>query len=190
MIYLELFWTFFKIGAFTFGGGYAMIPLIQSEIVSKGWMQLEELINFIAISQSTPGTFAINISTYIGFEKAGLLGGLCATSGVIFPSFIIILLLAKAYTAFSKNIYVKGCMSGLKPAVVGLIAAAILSVGKKALFPDFISLDYIMSSQFITSMIIFAITGFLAIKKINPILIIAISAVLGIGFGYTLKFIT
>jgi len=189
MIYLELFWTFFKIGAFTFGGGYAMIPLIQSEVVSKGWMQLEQLVDFIAISQSTPGTFAINISTYIGYEKAGLLGGLLATTGVILPSFIIILIVARAYAAFCENIYVKGCMSGLKPAVVGLIAATVISVGKTALFPNSITLDYIISAQFIASIIIFAITGFLAIKKVNPILIIVTSAGLGIGFGYLLKFL-
>lgn len=187
MIYFELFWTFFKIGAFTFGGGYAMIPLIQSEVISKGWMQLEELVNFIAISQSTPGTFAINISTYIGYEKAGILGGLIATTGVILPSFIIILFVAKAYTAFSKNKYVKGCMSGLKPAVVGLIAAAMLSIGKTAFFPSTITFDYMLSSQFIASIIIFGITGFFALKKVNPIFIIIISAVLGIGSGYLLK---
>ena len=189
MIYLELFWTFFKIGAFTFGGGYAMIPLIQSEVISKGWMQLQDLVNFIAISQSTPGTFAINISTYIGCEKAGLIGGLCATTGVILPSFIIILIVAKAYSAFNTNKYVKGCMSGLKPAVVGLIAAAILSVGETALFPNSITLDYIISFPFLATIIIFAITAFLAIKKINPILIIAVSAALGIGSGYLLKII-
>ena len=87
MIYLELLWTFFKIGLFTFGGGYAMLPLIQEEVISHGWMTDEQIINFIAVSESTPGPFAINIATYIGTEMGngfwgGLLGAFCATLGV------------------------------------------------------------------------------------------------------------
>ena len=81
MIYLDLFWTFFKIGAFTFGGGYAMIPLIQSEVTSHGWMTAEEVVNFVAVSESTPGPFAVNASTYVGAQTAGLPGAFCATLG-------------------------------------------------------------------------------------------------------------
>ena len=109
MIFLELFLTFFKIGLFTFGGGYAMLPLIQSEVITKGWMQPEEIINFIAVSESTPGPFAINCATYVGsqmgsrlggFENeifAAILGGALATLGVVLPSFIIILIVAKVF---------------------------------------------------------------------------------------------
>ena len=94
MLYLELFLTFFKIGLFTIGGGYAMLPLIQADVQAKGWMTAEELVNFIAVSESTPGPFAVNVSTYVGAELAGLPGAFCATLGVVLPSFLIILLVA------------------------------------------------------------------------------------------------
>ncbi len=134
MIFLELFFTFLKIGAFTFGGGYAMFPLIQSEILSKGWMTSEEIVNFVAVSESTPGPFAINISTYIGSETGGVFGAFCATFGVVLPSFVIILIVARFFAKFSNNKYVQGVMTGLKPAVIGLIAAAAVSVGKTVFF--------------------------------------------------------
>ena len=88
MIYLTLFLTFLKVGAFTFGGGYAMLPLIQDEVASHGWMEMEQLVNFIAVSESTPGPFAVNISTYIGSQLGGLFGAFCATLGVVTPSFL------------------------------------------------------------------------------------------------------
>ncbi|MCR4612277.1 MAG: chromate transporter, partial [Lachnospiraceae bacterium] len=118
MNYLILFVTFLKIGAFTFGGGYAMLPLIQEEVISHGWTDAESLINFIAVSESTPGPFGINISTYIGKEVEGILGSLCTTLGVVLPSFIIILIVAKCYDKFKESSAVKGLMSGLKPAVI------------------------------------------------------------------------
>ena len=129
MIYLELFLIFFKIGAFTFGGGYAMLPLIQQEVLSQGWMDLEQLVNFIAVSESTPGPLAVNLSTYIGAETGGLLGSFCATVGVVLPSFVIILLVAKFYQAFQTNTLVKGCMNGLRPTVV--LAAILVAHWKK-----------------------------------------------------------
>ena len=134
MIFLELFFTFLKIGAFTFGGGYAMLPLIQQEVVSHQWMTLEQLVNFIAVSESTPGPLAVNLSTYVGAETGGLLGALCATFGVVLPSFVIILVVAKFYQAFQSNTVVKGCMNGLRPTVVGMIGASLLSVAASA-FP-------------------------------------------------------
>ena len=151
MIFLELFWTFFQIGLFTFGGGYAMIPLIQDAVLSHGWLTDEALINFIAISESTPGPFAVNIATYVGTEMGvaaggigtwgGFLGGMCATLGVVLPSFIIILIVAKCYEKFKTNRLVKGAMSGLKPAVIGLIGAAVLSIGQTVFFPNGLSLS-------------------------------------------------
>ena len=95
MSYLSLFLSFFIIGTFTFGGGHAMIPFIQEEVLKYGWMTLEQLIDFIAISEGTPGPFAINIATFIGFKLGGFLGALVSTIGVIFTSFIVILLIAK-----------------------------------------------------------------------------------------------
>ena len=103
MIFLRLFLVFLKIGAFTFGGGYAMIPLIQAEVVGAGWMTDEQLINFIAVSESTPGPFAVNIATYVGMEAGGIGGALCATFGVVLPSFLIILLIARVFTRFAKS---------------------------------------------------------------------------------------
>ena len=95
MILLHLFLTFFKIGLFTIGGGYAMIPLIQEEVLQNHWLSFTDLIDFIAVSESTPGPFAVNIATYIGAETVGILGAVCATAGVVLPSFLIILLVAK-----------------------------------------------------------------------------------------------
>lgn len=94
---VQLFLTFFKIGAFTFGGGYAMLPFIQQEVLKNGWMNDKELIDFIAISESTPGPFAVNASTFVGMQTAGVFGAVCATLGVVLPSFIIILIVAKIF---------------------------------------------------------------------------------------------
>ena len=110
MLYLELFLTFFKIGLFTIGGGYAMLPLIQADVQAKGWMTAEELVNFIAVSESTPGPFAVNVSTYVGAELAGLPGAFCATLGVVLPSFLIILLVARFYAAFRSSAIVSGAI--------------------------------------------------------------------------------
>lgn len=187
MIYLELFWTFFKIGAFTFGGGYAMLPLIQEEVLNKGWMSAESIMNFIAVSESTPGPFAINIATYVGAEKAGILGSVCTTLGVVLPSFIVILIVAQFFNKFKNSNPVKGCMSGLRPAVIGMIASAVVSMGKTALFPSGISLEYLTSFTFICLAVIFIVSLVLALKKVHPIVIILMSASLGIAVGYAQK---
>ncbi len=179
MILLELFWTMFKIGALTFGGGYAMLPLIQAEVERHGWMAASELVNFIAVSESTPGPFAVNISTYVGMEMAGVLGAICATLGVVLPSFIIILIVARFYEKFRASRAVKGCMAGLKPAVVGMIGTAVLSVGKTVFFPFEIA-------PALCSLVIFAISLVLVFKKKHPIVVILLSAALGIACGYLL----
>ena len=191
---LELFITFFKIGAFTFGGGYAMLPLIQDEVLSKGWATESEIVNFIAVSESTPGPFAINMATYIGSEMGGvfgvagsILGAACATLGVVLPSFIIILIVAKCFEAFKKNRIVAGCMSGLKPAAIGLIAAAVVSIGQTVLFPSGASLSVFASLPFWFSVGIVTVMAVLAFKKVHPILIICLSAVLGIILGYAFQ---
>ena len=183
MIYFELFWTFFKIGAFTFGGGYAMLPLIQAEVLNHGWISADELLNFIAVSESTPGPFAVNIATYVGVSLGGILGAVCSTLGVILPSFLIILIVARFFQKFSEKSAVKGVMSGLKPAVIGLIASAVLSVGKTVLFPDGIIKSAFLSKNLYLSLGIFIISAFLIFKKLHPIFVILISAVLGILAG-------
>ena len=187
MIYWELFWTFFKIGAFTVGGGYAMLPLIQNQVLAHQWLDAESILNFIAVSESTPGPFAINMATYVGTEVAGILGALCSTLGVVMPSFLIILIVAKCFEKFKNSIAVKGCISGLKPAVVGLIAAAILSIGKTVFFPNGLSTDVLTTPTFYASVGIFALSLLLAFRKLHPIWIICISAALGILVGYLVR---
>jgi len=173
MIYLELFWTFFTIGAFTFGGGYAMLPLIQIEVVNKGWLANEAVVNFIAVSESTPGPFAINMATYVGSEMGGVLGAACATLGVVMPSFIIILIVAKCYDRFKKSKLVKGAMSGLKPTVIGMIGTAVLSIGKTVF----------VQPGLLFSAVLFGVMAVLAFRKVHPIIIICISAAAGILAG-------
>lgn len=180
MIFLELLWTFFKIGALTFGGGYAMLPLIQSEVIAHGWLSEEDLINFIAVSESTPGPFAVNVSTYIGMTTGGLFGAFCATFGVVLPSFIIILIVAKCFERFRSSRIVSGCMSGLKPAVIGMIGAAIISVGKTVFFPEGFSAAVFSGAEFWISLCIFGVMLVLALRKVHPILIISGSAAAGI----------
>ena len=186
MILLELFLTFFMIGAVTIGGGYAMLPLMQEQ-VGIHWGDIipqETITNFIAVSESTPGPFAVNMATYVGSEVAGLAGSACATLGVILPSFVIILIVAKCYDKFRNSSVVKGCMTGLKPAVVGLIAGAILSVAAGVFFPAGVTAAVFTTPAFYLSLAIFAVMLVLALKKVHPILIICISAVAGIIIGY------
>ncbi len=195
MIFPELFFTFFMIGAFTVGGGYAMLPFIQSEVLAKGWMENEILTNFIAVSESTPGPFAINIATYIGSVKGGevggvagsILGSFCATLGVVLPSFIIILIVARIFEAFKRNKYVRGIMNGLRPAVVGLIGAAVLSVALTVFIPNGWDPQILKSAATYISLGTFLTMTVLAFKKVHPIIIICISAVIGIVAGYALQ---
>lgn len=192
--FLELFTTFFKIGLFTFGGGYAMLPLIREETISRGWIQEAELINFIAVSESTPGPFAINMATYLGSSVcagwgiwASIFGAFFATLGVVLPSFIVILIVAKCFEKFKSSSIIKGAMSGLKPAVVGLIAAAVLSVARTVLFSGVLTLSVFATPAFYISVAICLIMTVLAFKKVHPIIIILTSAAVGIGAGYALK---
>ena len=186
MIYLELFWTFFTIGAMTFGGGYAMLPLIQSE-VARRWGEViseQSMIDFVAVSESTPGPFAVNMATYVGSEMGGVLGSACATLGVVLPSFVIILIVARCYDQFRTNRIVKGCMTGLKPAVVGMIANAVLGVLATVFFPGGWTLAVFADLAFYVYAGVFALMLVLAFKKVHPIIIIVLSAVIGIAAGY------
>ncbi len=189
MIYLDLFLTFFKIGLFTFGGGYAMFPFIQEEVQLHGWLTNEDLINFVAVSESTPGPFAINIATYVGIETGGVFGALCSTLGVVLPSFMVILIVAKCYEKFKTSKIVSGCMSGLKPAVIGLMGSAALSIAQTVFFPNALNFASVLTFGFISSFVIFGIMMFLALKKTNPIIIIVLSAILGIFVGFAEQWI-
>ena len=200
MIFLELFWTFFKIGAFTFGGGYAMLPLIQEQVIAHGWLNESAIVDFIAVSESTPGPFAINIATYVGSQVGGssydgniwftILGSACATLGVVLPSFIVILLVAKFYQQFKNSHTVTGLMTGLKPAAIGLIASAVVSMALTVFVPNGFSFSIFKGVEFYISLVIFALClglVFFKRKKIPPVLVICVAAVLGIIAGYAFK---
>lgn len=178
MDYLRLLWIFFKIGLFTIGGGYAMIPMMKSEVIGIGWLTEDELLDFMAISESTPGPFAVNMATFVGYNQLGVLGSVCATLGVILPSFIIILIIAKIISKFLNSKYVKFALSGVRPVVVGLI----LAVAVGLLYSGILNNDYTFANVSFASLIIMAIAFTLSrFKKTkSPILLILISGVLGI----------
>lgn len=188
MSYLTLFLTFFKIGAFTFGGGYAMLPLIQAEVLARRWLSENQIINFIAVSESTPGPFAVNISTYIGSQvgEIGIWGAFCSTLGVVLPSFLIILIIARYYEKFKNSKTVKALMSGLKPAVIGLIATALLSMAKTVFLEHGVSLLVLREPMTYISLGTVLVMSVLAFKKAHPVLIICLSAVIGLAVGYLL----
>ena len=187
MILWQLFYTFFTIGAFTFGGGLAMLRIAQEQVLAWGWLEESQIVDFVALSESTPGPFAINMATYVGASQGGFLGAVCATLGVVLPSFIVILIVAHFYKQFQNSHTVKGIMTGLKPTAIGLIASAVISMAITVFVPTELSLSILKSTEFYVSLAIFAISAFLIFSKkikIPPVLIICISATLGIAAGY------
>ena len=179
----QLFGTFSKIGAFTFGGGYAMIPLIQREVTERRrWLEDRDILDIVAIAESTPGPIAINTATFVGYQVCGPLGAFCATLGVVLPSFLIILLVARFYAAFRSSAIVSGAMGGLRPAVIGMIGAAVVSVGQTVFLPE--GLAAVTAYPLVCSLTIFVLMAVLTYKKLHPIVIILLSALLGIVTGY------
>ncbi len=173
---LELFWIFFKIGLFTFGGGYAMIPLIRQEMVSGGFLTVDQVNQFIGIAESTPGPFAVNMATFAGFHTYGVLGSVFATLGVVLPSFIIIMLIAYFSDKFIKTRPVQTILRFLKPVILGLILSAGLSVLLHSVLGNYFeTIDFDP-----TALIIFAVVlGLSFYKKLTPIHLVLISAILG-----------
>ena len=145
MIYFELFYVFFLVGLFTFGGGYAMISILEGEIVSRGWLDTSTFYNVVSISESTPGPIAVNMATFVGNMEGGILGSIVATIGIVLPSFIIILLIATILSKIIENHIVKAILDGFKAVVVGLIFATAFSFLYNNLFLSVepISIDYI-----------------------------------------------
>ena len=187
----ELFIVFFKIGLLTFGGGYAMIPMIEAEALSRGWITEEMLYNFLAISESTPGSFAVNISTFVGNNVGGILGSIAATLGVILPSFIIILIIFQFYKKFITNKYVKYVLFGLRAVVVGLILGVAINLVSTQLINnvnDTLSFNYV---NFIIFGILFlsqVLYKFIFKRKMNPIILILLSAIIGlVTFGFIVR---
>ncbi len=187
----ELFIVFFKIGLLTFGGGYAMIPMIEAEALSRGWITEEMLYNFLAISESTPGSFAVNISTFVGNNVGGILGSIAATLGVILPSFIIILIIFQFYKKFITNKYVKYVLFGLRAVVVGLILGVAINLVSTQFINnvnDTLSFNYV---NFIIFGILFlsqVLYKFIFKRKMNPIILILLSAIIGlVTFGFIVR---
>lgn len=182
MIFLELFWTFFKIGLFTFGGGYAMIPLIQQEVLSKSWIEEGMLYNFIGISEATPGPIAINMATFVGstvgnMGGSALLGSIVATLGVVLPSFVIIIIIAALLKNFSKSKAVKNVLGGIKPVVIGLILGAGALLVYSNLFQE--KFDYVSLIMMIAIAACAFVYKKITKKDLSPIIMILISS----GFG-------
>ena len=191
MIYLELFLTFFKIGIVSFGGGYAMLALMRDEIMARGWLNDEMIKNFIGISESTPGPISVNMATFVGSSQAGFLGSLCATLGLILPSFIIILIIATLLKSLMKNVYVNGALDGAQPVAVGLIAATGISFMISIIFPSFGNVNILeavknvetdIETYIIAALIFIFMLVFKKIKKKqpSPVLLILTAALLGI----------
>lgn len=185
MIYLKLFLTFLKIGTVSFGGGYGMISLIRDDCLANGWLTESELLNFIAVAESTPGPIAVNMATFVGSSQAGILGALLATLGVVLPSFIIILLIATVFTKMMKYAGVKAVIGGIRPAIIAMIlgtAATMLlslTVGIKRM-GDSLNVDIKAIAIFITITLLSLIYSRWRKKPLSPIALIVISGVLGI----------
>ena len=179
MIYIELFWTFFVIGMFTIGGGYAMLSLIQNKVVTEhGWITDGTFTDIVAISQMTPGPIGINSATYIGYEVLAnsgaselmsVLGSFTATFAVVLPSFIIVLMICRMYEKWKNHYMFQGIMAGLKPATIGLIGTAALGLATPENFIDW--------KSYVICLLAFTALYF---KKVGPFAIIGIGAVVGL----------
>ena len=179
MIYLQLFYTFFKIGLFGFGGGYALLSMIQGEVVTRyNWVSSQEFTDIVAISQMTPGPIGINAATYVGFTSTGSIwGSVIATFAVVLPSFILMLTISKFFLKYQKHPAVESVFSGLRPAVVGLLASAALVLMNTENFGSPTKDTY----TFVISVIIFLV-AFIGTKKYkaNPILMIIACGIAGL----------
>ena len=187
MIYLKLFVVFFRIGLFSVGGGLATLPFLQEIVHNYGWITSEELYNMIAISESTPGPIGINTATFVGFNTAGVFGGIMATLGLVAPSIIIIIIIAHYFAKFSEEKIVKSSFYGIRPAVAGLIGAAGYEVAKIALFnlENYNLTNNIKDLFDIKGILLFGVIFYL-IRKFNkhPISYILLAAVIGILFKF------
>lgn len=168
---IQIFISFLKIGAFSFGGGYAMLPLIEREIVNNhNWITYKEFVDIVGISQMTPGPIAINSATFVGFKVSGVLGSIIGTLGVVTFSFILVSIANRFILKFKQSYIMKASLEGMRPALIGLILSVFISLGRE-------------SYKDIKSVVIgIIILGLLLTSKLHPILIIVISGILGIIF--------
>lgn len=191
MLYLRLFWEFFKTGLFAVGGGMATLPFLYSMSDATGWFTHAQLADMIAVSESTPGPIGVNMATYVGFSTAGVPGAVVATLGLITPSVIIILIIAKVLAAFRQNKTVDAAFYGLRPCSVGLIAAAGLLVVKIALFDfDLYQQTGVLMNLFnwkaiILAAVLIVLTRYVKpLKKLHPVFFILGSAAIGALFAF------
>ncbi len=174
-MYWNLFWTFTRIGAFTIGGGYAMLPLIEREVINRGWISKEDFIDLFAVAQSLPGIFAVNIAIFLGYKLKGVAGSIVCTLGTILPSFFIILAIALFFTNIKDNIWVEKIFKGLRPAVVALIAVPCITAAKS------IGLTWKTAVIPVVSALLIWRLG------VSPIYIIIIAAIGGLVYGLKIK---
>ena len=181
MIYWELLIGFLKVGCFTFGGGYAAIPLIREVVLSNGWLSEESLAYMIAVSESTPGPIMVNMATYVGSSQGGLLGALIATTAVVLPSFFTIIVLMTLLKAVLKNPYAQAVLQGLKPCIIGIIFAT----GAYMIFGNCVTAEQADTKAVVITILLAMIlfgSGDMLKRKISPIALIVISACIGAVF--------
>ena len=166
--YVQLFTAFFKIGLFTFGGGMSMLPMLQRELVeSKKWMTEEEILNYFAIGQCTPGIIAVNVATFCGYKRAGLSGAIVSTIGIVCPSWIVITLIAGSISRFSDIVWIQRAMKGVYVAVAALLARAVFTFGKK-IITDFVTAGIAVGAFLVMS-----------VWNISGILIVLVAGIIG-----------
>mgnify|MGYP000855641183 FL=1 len=189
MIYLRLFWEFFKVGLFSVGGGLATLPFLYSLGAKTGWFSTADVANMLAVSKSTPGPIGVNMATYAGFDCGGVLGGVVATLGLVTPSVIVIVLIAMALQAFRTNKYVDAAFYTLHPASTGLIAAAgwsvfaLVLVNLDAYRASYQLADLLQWKNLILFAVIWVLTNLVKpLKKLHPVVFLALAAVVGIVF--------
>ena len=190
MIYLSLFWEFFKTGLFSVGGGLATLPFLYKMADATGWFTAQQVADMLAVSESTPGPLGINMSTYAGYTTAGIAGSLCATLGLVAPSIIVIVIIAAILKHFRDNKYVLGAFYGIRPASTALIAAAGLSVAAAALLN---TETYTASGRLADlfdwkcialAAVIAVLSNLKKLKKLHPAIFILVSAVVGALFKF------
>ena len=181
MVYLELFWSFLQIGLFSFGGGYAAMPLIQGQVVTEhGWLSMAEFTDLVTISQMTPGPIAVNSATFVGIKIAGIPGALIATAGCILPSCVIVTLIAKLYLKYRNMAMLQGVLNSLRPAVVAMIASAGISILLTAFWGSGAAVDLLRTNWVLV--VIFVICLVLLQKfKMNPIWVMVLAGVLKVA---------
>lgn len=191
MIYLYLFLEFFKVGLFTIGGGYAMIPLIKEVVLSHGWLDEAQFIDMIGLSEVTPGPIAINMATFVGSNQGGILGATIATIGVVLPAFLIMLLISMLLKKFIKKRFVQASLGGMKTVAIALIASSAIILFSDILMPvSYVDGNFNISVNLhLIKLFVLIIAGYFLLKiifkkKVSPVFVILMSAALGIVFNY------